>query len=122
MRDAAGKKAARPVTGRFVSAAAMTTLAIFVALMLPSLSLAEAGADTYKAKCAACHGARGTGDTVIGKNLKLRSLGSEEVQKQSDDDLFTIINKGKHGMPAFEGKLSKDQIQDLVKFVRSLKN
>jgi len=42
--------------------------------------IADGGADTYKAKCAACHGATGAGDTAMGKNLKLRDLGSADVQ------------------------------------------
>jgi mono/diheme cytochrome c family protein len=43
------------------------------------------------------------------------------VQKQSDADLTTAIAKGKGKMPGYEGKLTADQIQDLVKYVRSLK-
>ena len=78
-------------------------------------------ADTFKAKCAMCHGATGAGDTVIGKNMKLRDLGSADAQKQSDDELTTIIAKGKGKMSSFENKLSKEQITDVVKFIRSLK-
>ena len=60
---------------------------------------------------------------MIGKNLKLRALGSDEVQKQSDEVLTEIISKGKgkNRMPSFERKLSKDQIADLVTYIRSLK-
>jgi mono/diheme cytochrome c family protein len=43
------------------------------------------------------------------------------VQKQSDDELATIISKGKSKMPSFDRKLSKDQIADVVKYIRSLK-
>ena len=60
---------------------------------------------------------------LIGRNLKLRVLGSDDVQKKSDDELFTIISKGmeKNRMPAFDRRLSKDQIHDLVEYIRSLK-
>jgi cytochrome c6 len=95
--------------------------AIVMALLFSTYSLADGGADTYKKKCSACHAANGAGDTMIGKNLKLRPLGSADVQKQSDDELAIIISKGKNRMPSFGGKLSKDQIGDVVKFIRSLK-
>jgi mono/diheme cytochrome c family protein len=68
-----------------------------------------------------CHGADGSGSTSMGKTMKLRDLGSADVQKQSDSDLKTIIDKGKNKMPPYGGKLSSTQIDDLVKFVRSLK-
>jgi mono/diheme cytochrome c family protein len=99
------------------------TAVTILAFMLSPYSVAESGAETYRAHCAACHGAKGAGDTMIGRNLKLRMLGSDDVQKKSDDELFTIISKGmeKNRMPAFDRRLSKDQIRDLVEYIRSLK-
>ncbi len=94
---------------------------ILLALLFSTYTLADSGADTYKTKCAACHAANGAGDTMLGKNLKLRALGSADVQKQSDDELATIVRKGKNRMPSFDRKLSRDQIGDLVKYIRSLK-
>jgi mono/diheme cytochrome c family protein len=94
---------------------------ILLAFLFSTHAFADSGADIYKTKCSACHGKNGAGDTMLGKNLKLRPLGSDDVQKQSDDELFTIISKGKKRMPPFDRKLSKDQIHDLVKYVRSLK-
>jgi cytochrome c6 len=91
-----------------------------LALVFSTYTFADGGAD-FKAKCAACHGATGAGDTTMGKNLKIRDLGSADVQKQSDDELNTIIAKGKAKMPAYDGKLSKEQITDLVKYIRTLK-
>lgn len=82
---------------------------------------ADTAADLFKTKCAACHGATGAGDTAMGKNLKLRDLGSADVQKQSDEELANIITNGKNKMPKYEGKLTKEQIADLVKYIRTLK-
>jgi mono/diheme cytochrome c family protein len=106
---------------RRVSQPALVVIAL--ALMLSTSSVAESAAETYKAHCSACHGAKGAADTMIGRNLKLRVLGSDDVQKKSDDELFTIISKGmeKNRMPAFDRRLSKDQIHDLVEYIRSLK-
>jgi mono/diheme cytochrome c family protein len=92
-----------------------------LALLFSTCALADSGADIYKTKCSACHGKNGAGDTMLGKNLKLRPLGSDEVQERSDDELFTIISKGRNRMPPFDRKLSKDQIHDVVKYIRSLK-
>ena len=96
-------------------------LVLAVALVFSTYTFAGAGADTFKAKCAACHGATGAGDTTMGKNLKLRDMGSADVQKQTDDELATIIGKGKGKMPAYDGKLTKEQVGEVVKFIRSLK-
>jgi mono/diheme cytochrome c family protein len=101
--------------------AAEFTLLLAIAFSTYTRASTSSDPDTYKAKCSACHGANGAGDTMLGKNLKLRSLASPEVQKQSDDQLLTIISKGKNRMPPYDRKLSKDQIHDLVKHVRSLK-
>jgi mono/diheme cytochrome c family protein len=91
-------------------------------LLFGTVAFAETGAETYRAHCSACHGVHGDGDTMLGRNLKLRPLGSAEVQAQMDAELAEIIakGKGKNRMPAFERKLSKEQIADLVKFIRSL--
>jgi mono/diheme cytochrome c family protein len=69
-----------------------------------------------------CHGADGKGDTGMGKTLKIRDLGSADVQSQSDADLAKIITDGKGKMPKYDGKLTKDQIDDVVKFIRTLKH
>jgi mono/diheme cytochrome c family protein len=94
-----------------------------VCLLVCCSALAESSADLYKAHCAACHGTHGTGDTMLGRNLKLRPLDSDEVQKQSDEELATAISKGKgkNRMPAFEHKLNKEQIADLVRYIRALR-
>lgn len=97
--------------------ASLVVLTVAFAL---STCFADAAAD-YKAKCATCHGPDGKGDTAMGKTMKVKDLGSAEVQKQSDADMTTIIEKGKKPMPGYEGKLTKDQIDGLVKYVRSLK-
>ncbi len=82
---------------------------------------AEDAAAVYKAKCAACHGATGAGDTGMGKTFKLRPLGSADVQKLSDEELTKLIADGKGKMPAYKGKVSDEDIKGLVKFIRTLK-
>ena len=102
-------------------------IAIAVGIMMIALHASvrsqdlDFGQAEFLSKCAACHGATGAGDTTMGKNLKLKDLGSADVQKQSDADLTTTISAGKGKMPAYKGKLTDAQISDLVKYIRTLK-
>jgi cytochrome c6 len=105
-----------PRTSNFVCALA---LASFIAAV-PHTVRAD-GAAVYKGKCAACHGADGSGNTSVGKNLKLRNLGSPEVQKMTDAELTTVITDGKAKMPAYGKKLSADEIKSLVGCIRAFK-
>lgn len=88
-----------------------------------STETAAASAETkelYRSRCQACHGADGTG-SAVGKNLGAKNFHSGEVSGQSDAALIEVIEKGKGKMPAYAGKVTADQIKDLVKYVRSLK-
>lgn len=97
-------------------------VALMMLLGLMSLTgFAETGADTYKAKCQMCHGADGTPPAAMAKSMGIKDLKSDEVQKMSDADFKAIVEKGKGKMPAFAGKLTPAQIDDVVKYVRSLK-
>lgn len=78
------------------------------------------GEATFKAKCTACHGAFGSGSTVIGKKLNLRDLRSEEVQKLSDAQIYEIITKGVNKMPAFGKSLGEEKVKQLVAYIREL--
>jgi len=81
---------------------------------------AQSAGDTFKAKCAMCHGADGKGDVPMGKKFGLKDLGSAEVQGQTDAQLNDMIAKGKDKMPGYEGKLTKEQITGLVGYIRGL--
>jgi cytochrome c6 len=78
------------------------------------------GAADFKAKCAMCHGADGSGNTATGKALKVRDLASPDVQSQTDAQITDIVTNGKNKMPAYKGKLTDDQIKGLVAYVRGL--
>ena len=80
---------------------------------------ADTSADLFKQKCAMCHGENG-----VGKG-KVPALSSAEVQQKSDADFKTATEKGvktdKGMMPGFGGKLTPEQIDGLVAYMRSLK-
>jgi mono/diheme cytochrome c family protein len=97
-------------------------LAIAVAVVvMPAARAADGpdGAALFKSKCAMCHGPDGKGQTAMGKNLKLKDLGSEEVQKMKGEELEKVIENGKGKMPAYKGKLTEPEIDALVKFIRT---
>jgi mono/diheme cytochrome c family protein len=83
-------------------------------------AFAQAGADTYKAKCAMCHGADGLGATPAGKAMGAKPLNGAEYVKASDADLIAATKSGKGKMPAFAGKLTDAQIKDAVAYIRTL--
>lgn len=100
-----------------VMVAAMVMAAIMV-LSAPAKADTAAAEAAYKAKCAACHGPDGKGQTATGKAMGVKDFASEEVQKMSDADLTDAIVKGKGKMPPFK-TLTADQVKDLVGYVRS---
>lgn len=83
------------------------------------------GEMTFGDQCAMCHGNDGRSPTAIGKGMYPRALdlGSREVQRWSDAELFWIIKNGIRlsGMPAFGKSLSDEQIGTLVNYVRSVR-
>jgi mono/diheme cytochrome c family protein len=96
------------------------TLVLFLVALVPALSVAQDGAAIFKSKCAMCHGPDGSGKTAMGEKLNIRDLCSAEVQKQTDAELSQIVTKGKNKMPPYDGKLTKEQIDQLVAYVRDL--
>ena len=83
-------------------------------------STAHAQEDLYKSKCAACHGADGSANTAVGKSMKIRDFHSPDVQKQTDAQLTEIITSGKGAMPSYKGKLTDDQVKQMVAHIRDL--
>jgi cytochrome c6 len=89
--------------------------------LTPSARAADDPASLFKAKCAACHAADGSGNSATGKALATPDLRSEEVQKQTDAQLIDSIANGKgKKMPAYKGKLTDDQVKQLVGYIREL--
>ena len=93
---------------------------ILLFLMSVPARAQETGEGLFKAKCGMCHGPDTSGKTVMGQKLKVPDLHSADVQKKTDAELGQLITKGKEKMPAYEGKLSKEQIEKLVAFIREV--
>lgn len=87
--------------------------------LLSAEAKASAGEDVYKSHCVVCHGADGSGNTTLGKQLKASDLRGEDVQKLTDAELKQVISNGKNNMPAFGGQVTAAEVDDLVKYVRT---
>jgi mono/diheme cytochrome c family protein len=97
----------------------LATMAV-LALLTSIPALAQSGADTYKSKCAMCHGADGSGNTPAGKAMKAPSFSDAVLIKATDTDLIAATKNGKGKMPAYAGKLTDPQIKDAVAYIRTL--
>jgi len=81
------------------------------------------GADIFKKQCTACHGTKGEGNgpAAGALNPPPQDLTDAEVMGVlTDDELRTVIAQGKGSMPGFESILEPDELEAVLKYVRSL--
>lgn len=100
------------------SVANTTTAATPAAAASDDLAPARA---TYQAVCARCHQENGEGGTVEfneGGTLKVPSFKTGHGLTHTEAQFARQIAKGGDGMPAFEKKLTPEQIGGLVRFIR----
>ena len=76
----------------------------------------------YSEKCERCHKPDGTGGEVDieGKKIKAANFTTDRMKKEPDAEFIEIIENGEkdEGMPAFNGKLTDEEIKSLVKLIR----
>jgi len=89
----------------------------------PGAASTKAGLALYTKHCASRHGKTGLGDGVKAKALKDHpgDLTVEAYHKQTDGEHFYKSKIGRGEMPKYEGKLSDDDIWNLVNYMRTLK-
>ena len=75
----------------------------------------ELGEKTYLQFCGGCHGFNG-----IAKYVNSPSFALQERMEKSDEELANAIRKGFGVMPSWENMLLPQQIDALVKFIRTL--
>ncbi|MGA9998423.1 MAG: cytochrome c [Pyrinomonadaceae bacterium] len=76
--------------------------------------------EVYKQNCAICHQPTGDGGLVEIEKVKLKvpSLKAGHALKHTDEQFAKQITNGGEGMPPFKEKLKKEEIADLVRFIR----
>ena len=109
---------------RFQVSTFFKILAVGAFLLILTFALQAAPApddagDLFKQKCSMCHGVDGKGFA----QLKTPDFTDPKVQASlTDKEIVETVKNGKKGtaMPAFADKLSDDEIQSLVTYIRSL--
>jgi len=83
----------------------------------------KAGMALYNKNCASCHGKVGLGDGVKARALKDHpgDFSGAVYQNQTDGEHFYKTKTGRGEMPKYEGKLSDDDIWNIVNYMRTFK-
>ena len=93
----------------------MKTLAAALLILVAAPAAQAAGpADTFQAKCAACHGKDGKGQSDMAKKLGVKNLTTTKLPAA---EIEKVIANGKGKMTPWKGKLSDAEINSLAKFV-----
>lgn len=74
----------------------------------------------FQKNCVECHGEKGEGGTkeLEGKKFKVPSLRDGHALNHTDEKFMKQISEGDDEMPAFKDKLTPEEIQGLVRFIR----
>jgi mono/diheme cytochrome c family protein len=83
----------------------------------------DLGAKVYAERCVLCHGPEGKGDGAGAAGLDPKPRNHTDgayMNAQSDEALINVIKNGKGNMPAWGSILSDEEINAVLKHVRSL--
>lgn len=101
-----------------------TALTVAVFVFLAALPSKADPAALWSKKCKSCHGLTGDADTRMGKRHNIQDMTDARWQDENDDDAVRkVIVEGQKGtkMKAYGRSLTQEQIDDLVKHIRSLR-
>lgn len=86
---------------------------------------AQKGKVVYEKSCVLCHGPQGRGDGPVGKttNPPAADFTSAASKKKTDAELLATIENGRPptAMVGWKGQLSEGEIQDVLAYVKSLR-
>lgn len=86
---------------------------------------ARKGKAVYEKSCVLCHGPQGRGDGPVGKtvNPPAADFTSAASKKKTDAELLATIENGRPptAMVGWKGQLSEAEIQDVLAYVKSLR-
>lgn len=81
---------------------------------------ADQGNRIFQRYCAGCHGREGTGEGYRLLGADPANLTSRRIQEKSDADLLDSIHEGLPAMPAWKDRLSDEDRQRVLTYIRSL--
>jgi mono/diheme cytochrome c family protein len=94
-------------------------------LTAPASASEETGKAVWEQSCRGCHGADGKAQTRIGQTQKIPDFTATAWQSAfADQDIRGVIQMGSASNPkmkAYEGRLSAEQIDAVVRYIRTLK-
>jgi mono/diheme cytochrome c family protein len=85
--------------------------------------LVETGRRAFERTCAACHGIRGDGDSVVAAKMILRkppALFEPRLRGLSDLQIHEVVERGYGLMPSYQGLLTFEERWAVVSYVRAL--
>ena len=85
-----------------------------------TVSFAQSGEATYKAKCQMCHGATGTPSAGMAKAMGIKAASDPDIQKLTVAQISAAVKDGKGKMKPIAG-LTEEQIKDVAAFYKGLK-
>ena len=109
-----------------ISTALLVLLPLF--FVATGTAVAETAADNYRFYCTQCHGLDGSGGGINRADMPTnpRDHTSGEMSKLTDDDIYNAIIGGGVAvsksafMPPWKGVLTKDEIREMVSYLREL--
>lgn len=106
----------------FVVVFLITTVGVFLVETRGRPVIARSAAELYSKNCATCHGRDGRSKTLKARRNHARNISDPEWQDRvSDERIFNSIMNGKGKMPAYSKKISEQEIDGLVTYVRALR-
>ena len=105
-----------------IVAAVVLSLFTILASTKPNEGTAADAATIYNRQCVSCHGRDGRGRTRKGRQTHARDMTDASWQDDvSDERLFNSISNGRGKMPTFRKKISENDIDALVAYVRRMR-
>jgi mono/diheme cytochrome c family protein len=108
----------------------LLTLSLAAAAWIPNSAVAvqnsntdaRSAAELYGKYCDSCHGKDGRAKTLKGKFKHARNFTDAEWQGNvTDERIYNSISNGKGKMPRFNKKMSEEEINSIVTYVRGFK-
>jgi len=82
-------------------------------------SMQQSGEEIFTKNCVSCHGTPGQGNYNALLNPSPGDPADEKYQSNTDGELYYKISEGRVTMPSFKSALSKDDIWNIIAYVRS---
>ena len=109
----------------------VTLLVVLINLTAGTVMAQDSAADNYKSYCWQCHGMNGDGKGVNIRDMSVQPrdhTDAKDMSTRSDEELFKAIKEGGQAisksvlMPPWSGTFTDEEINDLVKYLRTLCN